>query len=312
MFEKFMKNNLNLLIFKGLNPAKSGIYKINFLYFSAFIFFLLSFSGITLSSWIIVKNWYHSQRFSGLYQQNQTLKNDLSTFSTNIQNIRQKIVSNDLQSQRYRLAFGLELIPDEVKKVGIGGVFEEATASNFIKDEILKEVILETHDGLSELIRMTELLNYNYNLIMDGIQEKVNYFSHTPSILPAEGSVTSHYGLRYHPIKQIQHFHLGIDIANKKWTPIYASADGIVVKAASTKPSGRFICINHGFGIKSYYLHLINIAVSTGQMVKRGQIIGYMGNTGAATGTHLHYEIRKIGKSIDPMQYIILAQNIYD
>ena len=123
----------------------------------------------------------------------------------------------------------------------------------------------------------------------------------TPVIWPARGDVSSPYGMRWNG----SDFHPGIDIANDMGTPIVATADGVVTTAGWNDGGyGNMVDIDHGNGIMTRYGHAMQVAVSAGQHVRRGQVIAYMGSTGYSTGPHLHYEVRVNGKAVNPAGYL--------
>lgn len=115
--------------------------------------------------------------------------------------------------------------------------------------------------------------------------------------------ISSHFGMRYHPILKKRIFHSGLDLTAKTGTPIYASANGVVVKSTYSKSHGNYVTIKHGKKYKTLYGHMSKRAVKINQKVKQGDLIGYVGSTGRSTGPHLHYEILKNNKQIDPYSY---------
>ena len=121
---------------------------------------------------------------------------------------------------------------------------------------------------------------------------------------------TSGFGYRHDPFTGKSHLHKGTDFASGYGTPIYATADGVVVKAGWGTGYGRVVEIRHAFGLQTRYAHMSKIRVKAGQRVSRGDRIGDMGSSGRSTGTHLHYEIRVNGKAINPMIYIKAAQDV--
>ena len=131
-----------------------------------------------------------------------------------------------------------------------------------------------------------------------------------PSISPIKvgeyDRITSVYGMRMHPIYKVEKFHSGIDFAAKVGTEIIATADGIVTKVEFKKGSyGKMVIINHGGNYETWYTQMNDYAVTEGKVVKRGEVIGYVGSSGLSTGSHLHYEVRKDGKPVNPQDYII-------
>ncbi len=125
----------------------------------------------------------------------------------------------------------------------------------------------------------------------------------TPSIWPTRGRVTSEFGPRLSPFSRRREFHYGIDIAGPRGTPIYATADGNVVLATYRRGMGNTINISHGYGYRTVYAHLSGFAVTEGQSVEKGDLIGYMGSTGFSTGPHLHYEVHVNGIAVDPRSF---------
>ena len=126
-----------------------------------------------------------------------------------------------------------------------------------------------------------------------------------PSRAPLETYRTSsNYGSREHPVLGGIRQHKGIDMAAPSGTPIYATADGIVEKAEWFSSYGNFIAIEHGADLETRFGHLSRIAVSAGQRVHKGDLIGYVGSTGRSTGPHLHYEVRVDGQAVDPSPYM--------
>lgn len=126
-----------------------------------------------------------------------------------------------------------------------------------------------------------------------------------PKRWPASGTLTSGYGWRRNPVSRRGYrFHSGLDVANKRGTPIVAAADGVVVKAEYNSGYGRQVTIDHGYGITTTYSHCHRLLVREGARVQGGQRIGTIGSTGRSTGPHLHYEVHLDGNAVDPMDYV--------
>jgi murein DD-endopeptidase MepM/ murein hydrolase activator NlpD len=126
----------------------------------------------------------------------------------------------------------------------------------------------------------------------------------TPSIWPAHGWLTGSYGGRSDPFTGEPGFHQGIDISADKGQPVFATADGVIESASFSGDYGNLVVLRHAFGLTTRYGHLSAFATSTGKQVKRGDVIGYVGATGRATGAHLHYEIIANGRLINPLQLL--------
>lgn len=128
------------------------------------------------------------------------------------------------------------------------------------------------------------------------------------SPLPAGAFVTDAYGWRIHPIKKVESFHTGVDLAANQGTAIYATAAGVVAAASYSDAYGYYVSLSHGNGYGSFYGHMTNYIVAAGDSVSQGQVIGYVGSTGIySTGPHLHFEISVNGNTVNPMEYITLS-----
>ena len=137
------------------------------------------------------------------------------------------------------------------------------------------------------------------------IEERSRWIAATPAIAPARGILTSGYGLRRDPLTGVRAFHQGVDIAAAPGQAVRAAADGLVVRAGNLGGLGRAVVIAHGFGTTTRYGHLARLTVAPGQELRRGDVIGYVGNTGRSTGYHLHYEVHVDGRPVDPASYLL-------
>ena len=140
--------------------------------------------------------------------------------------------------------------------------------------------------------------------IKDYMSQQRDLYVSTPKGWPAAGRITSSFGNREHPRSGEPQFHTGIDIASDPGRPVRATADGIVSFADWSGGSGNLVALEHGFGFSTYYAHNKMLNVKIGQKVKRGDIIGYIGSTGNSTGPHVHYEVWREGKPMNPSHYL--------
>jgi murein DD-endopeptidase MepM/ murein hydrolase activator NlpD len=130
-----------------------------------------------------------------------------------------------------------------------------------------------------------------------------------PSRMPLEGAaLTSGFGMRTHPVLGGRRQHAGIDLAAPTGTPVYATADGVVSRADWYSSYGLYIAIEHGASMQTRFAHLSRLAVATGDSVKKGDLIGYVGSTGRSTGPHLHYEVRIDGLAVNPIPYMVESE----
>lgn len=179
--------------------------------------------------------------------------------------------------------------------------------SKFLKEisESPQDVSLVDYKAHFDLIkRYIEEITKSCDEIFEYIKYQKSLYRATPLIWPTKGNVVSPFGKRIHPIYLVEHFHTGIDIANQKGTPVVATADGIVKFAGWQEGYGKAVVIEHNYGYMTIYGHLSSIRVKVGQNVSRGEIIGLMGDTGTATGPHLHYEVWKDNKICNPVKFL--------
>ncbi len=163
----------------------------------------------------------------------------------------------------------------------------------------------EVQSGLNQLALETTLQEQSLKELNHLLLEKSIRDAHLPSIWPSRGLVTSSFGRRTNPITRRRQFHTGLDIASRRGTPVYATGEGVVVFAGRSGGLGKLVMISHGNGLKTRYGHLAESYVTPGQKVTRGTKIGAVGSSGRATGPHLHYEVMKNGRSVNPRKYIV-------
>ena len=140
------------------------------------------------------------------------------------------------------------------------------------------------------------------------ISNQRSLYHATPNMWPTEGSITSLFGYRFDPLRggsgETGEFHAGVDIANNPDTLIYATADGTARHTGWSQGYGQMVLIDHGYGVTTLYGHTSKALVKVGDHIARGQVIAYMGTTGRSTGAHLHYEVWRHGKPVDPMRFL--------
>jgi len=176
------------------------------------------------------------------------------------------------------------------------------------KDNDSIKIIQNTGDKLSKIETLLEYNNNRFQNIIRKLTNNNNKLQHTPAIIPISNKsfeyISSGFGYRFHPIYKIKKFHYGMDFVAKIGTPIYATADGVVeLTEHDFNGYGNHVKINHGYGYMTIYGHMDNISVKKNQEVKRGQLIGTVGNTGLSTGPHLHYEINVNNNPVNPINY---------
>lgn len=187
----------------------------------------------------------------------------------------------------------------------MGGEEGNSFAKNYLPIHRQELLARKMHNFLHQLNTDVKLEEMRQQQLMQAINNSQDMLATTPSIWPTEGWVTSAFGRRISPFTGQPEMHPGIDISGKIGTPIKAPAKGVVSFTGVDGGYGNTIVIKHGAGLDTRYAHLDKIAVKDGDTVNRGEIIGYLGNSGRSTGPHLHYEVRLNGVSVNPMRYIL-------
>ena len=167
---------------------------------------------------------------------------------------------------------------------------------------------LDTSDNgsidMDTLKKQIQLTMESVGEIKDYLSQQRDLYISTPKGWPVVGRISSPYGYREHPQTGQEAFHSGMDIAAEPGLPVKATADGIVSFAGWSGGSGNLVALEHGFGYSTFYAHNKQVVVRVGQKIKRGDILSYVGSTGNSTGPHLHYEVWREGKSLNPGQFI--------
>ena len=192
-------------------------------------------------------------------------------------------------------------LPAVVKARAAGGGNVPASPA---MNEIATAVLTSPEDTFGVLRDLLHGLESRLRYVRRDVERREALASSTPSIWPAHGWLTGTFGGRSDPFSGEPAFHQGLDISTEKGQPVFATADGSVESATYTGDYGNLVVLRHGFGLVTRYGHMSGFAVKPGQAVNRGDVIGYVGSTGRATGTHVHYEILANGKLINPLQLL--------
>jgi len=272
--------------------------------------FILSLLGMFLSGFLLLVIYLNIPYIET--PKEKALKRELSNMELQFELLNKKMIQaqtvlSEIETRDnsiYRVYFEANPISDEQRKAGFGGVnrynnLEGYDNSNLIistskKLDVLTKQIVVQSKSLDEIARLAE--------------EKEQLLKAIPTIKPVKNEdltrMASGYGYRSDPFTKARKFHRGMDFTAPRGTPVYATGNG-VVKRADRRSSGygRHIRIDHGFGYISLYAHLYKYVVRRGQKVKRGDLIGFVGSTGRSQAPHLHYEIIKDGKHVNPLNF---------
>jgi murein DD-endopeptidase MepM/ murein hydrolase activator NlpD len=191
-------------------------------------------------------------------------------------------------------------LPAIVRSRATGG----SSVASAAVSEIAAAAFATPEDTFGVLRNLLQGLESRLRYVRKDVERREALASATPSIWPAHGWLTGTFGGRSDPFTGETGYHQGLDISLEKGSPVYATADGTVEAAAYSGDYGNLIILRHGFGLTTRYGHLSGFNVKAGQTIKRGEVIGFVGATGRATGPHLHYEILANGKLINPLQLL--------
>ncbi|SNS27189.1 Murein DD-endopeptidase MepM and murein hydrolase activator NlpD, contain LysM domain [Belliella buryatensis] len=257
---------------------------------------------------LIVFNYYFdSPKELILKKENKELKYYYQLMESEVNQMSQMLV--DLQQRDdnlYRVIFETEPIPSDIRRAGVGGTdrYKE------IKEKGLnpEKLIIDLRSKVDDLKRQLYVQNISYDEVSEMALNKDEYWASIPAIQPIINEeltrLASGFGNRLHPILKVRKLHTGVDFSAPKGTPIYATGDGVVIDVKTVFGGyGKYIEIDHGFGFVTRYAHMNEFTVRKGQKVKRGDQIGTVGNTGSSTAPHVHYEILKDGRYVNPVHY---------
>jgi septal ring factor EnvC (AmiA/AmiB activator) len=240
-----------------------------------------------------------------LRQETQNQRSQIQFFSARIEDLEKQLSKLKEFDRKIRIIANLERGQETIPSMGMGGPSPSDIRDKLKKEkddaglvhqmrsdvERLQSEAMSREDSLSELEKL--------------LQVKREMLTHTPSIWPVQGWVTSGFGFRTNPFTGLTQMHEGLDISNRVGTPIIAPANGIISDVGNDNAVGKVVVIFHGFGMTSRYGHLNKVFVKVGQRVKRGDKIAEVGMTGKTTGPHLHYEVKINGVPINPARYIL-------
>ncbi|WP_338647471.1 M23 family metallopeptidase [Flavobacterium sp. KS-LB2] len=204
----------------------------------------------------------------------------------------------------YRVYFNKSAIPDSIRKAGFQGKNRYQLLAGYNNSQL----VINTTKRIDVLSKELAIQSKSLDVILKLAEAKSDFLSAIPAIQPVQNEklkqMASGFGYRTDPFTKARKMHEGMDFTAKTGTPIYATGDGVVAKADNTASGyGNHIVIRHGFGYETLYAHLSKYNTRAGQRVKRGDIIGYVGSTGRSEAPHLHYEVHKDKKVVNPLNF---------
>ena len=271
----------------------------------AFSFFTATLA-ITVVYYLIYSQFFHTPKERILSREISQMTENYTNLTNTLQQIEDVLA--DIQqrdSNIYRTIFESEPVPQTVLWAGFGGVNRYEVLENYSNSELMIENTRRSEILLKQLQIQSKMMDE----MLEKAHEKSDQLKTRPAIQPIQNKDLSHtaagFGYRMHPIYRTKRFHEGIDFTAPVGTSVRATGDGEVVETQSIGVQGVKVVIDHGYGYKTVYAFLDKLIVKKGQKVIRGETIGNVGGTGTgmSTAPHLHYEVHKNGKPVNPINY---------
>lgn len=234
----------------------------------------------------------------------ELLKENFGILSNKMNTVQQQMAELEKRDNEvYRSIFEANPLPDSARAKLTENKKEIEKVSGMSDDQL-------SNDIAARLNNISARINYqlkSYTDIETLIKNQGSKLNSIPAIQPVSNKeltrIASGFGMRIHPIYGIAKMHNGLDFTAPQGTPIYATGDGKVTTAGMSTGTGNHVIINHGYGYETVYMHMVRIKSRDGQRVKRGEVIGWVGSTGASTGPHCHYEVHINGRPVDPVYF---------
>ncbi len=273
-------------------------------FWKGFYYFLASLV-MSVLYYIVFSLFFDTPQERGLRRENQELILQFELLNKKFDHI--SVVLADIQQRDdniYRTIFEAEPIATSIRNAGIGGVERYSE----LEDLSNSKIVIETTKRLDKLSKQVYIQSKSFDEIIGLAKRKEEMIANIPAIQPISNKdltrVASPFGVRIHPFYKVLKMHTGMDFTAPTGTEVYATGNGVVADVVfSARGYGNTIIIDHGFGYKTLYAHLSKSLVHPGTKVKRGDVIGLVGNTGMSMAPHLHYEVRKNDEPINPINF---------
>ena len=240
-----------------------------------------------------------------LKAQNDRLSDKYSELNSQVDSLMLRMAELEKRDNTvYRSIFEAQPIPDSARATALEQQQEIARVERMPQAALINSIA----GTLASLRSRIEAQTKSYNELAGLMRNKEKLLAATPAIQPVANKdlnrIASGFGYRIDPIYKTVKLHAGLDFSAPQGTPIYATADGTVTTAGNLSNGyGNHVVINHGYGYQTLYGHMVRVKARSGQQVKRGDLIGYVGSTGKSTGPHCHYEVHKNGRKLDPVYF---------
>jgi murein DD-endopeptidase MepM/ murein hydrolase activator NlpD len=236
-----------------------------------------------------------------LQRENETLKTKWSVLLKQAHETSQQLANlEQADDHNYRVILDMEPLPSDIREAGVGG-----RARDF--DQIPYQLIRTGYELNEKIVNRLEIERQSLDLLAKELSLKEKMWASRPAIQPIDNKQLTRlhtiFGMRMHPLLGYVRPHNGLDFSAPRGTPVYATGDGTVQMAYYSDSYGHVVYLDHDYHFETRYAHLTNYIVKEGEAIKRGQIIGYVGNTGTSAGPHLHYEVLYKGTPVNPINF---------
>ncbi|MGV8059672.1 MAG: peptidoglycan DD-metalloendopeptidase family protein [Smithellaceae bacterium] len=239
-----------------------------------------------------------------LRAQNNEQSQQINDFASKIDEFANRMEELKQFDKKLRILANYQTGRDKKIPLGIGGSNSENARIKELLNGDREKLIVEMRKGVVKLNDDASVREKSFTELMSFLREQKSLFASTPLIWPVKGWVTSEFGTRESPFSSGAELHKGLDIATKRGKEVIATADGLVVESCYQTDDGNIVKIDHSHGFVTAYAHLSKIAVKQGTRVKRGDLVGYVGDTGRSTGSHLHYAVYINKVPVNPRRYL--------
>ncbi len=284
--------------------------------FFRFLLIMLAVLGIAFLFAVLLFTFLKSPKEKAQARELEYMKLQYEILNDRLDNMEALMTDMEQRDNNvYRVMFEADPIPSQVRRSGFTDADRYADMYGYMNSGLVVSAARKLDVISSQLYHQS----VSYDSLFALARNKSDMLAHIPGIFPLKQSdlkyISSYFGYRPDPIYKIEKFHSGIDFSSTLNAEAYATGDGVVFDVESNEWGyGNMVIIDHGYGYKTRYAHLNKPAVHKGQKVKRGQVVGYIGATGKATGVHLHYEVLKNDEQIDPINFLYqdLTPDEYD
>lgn len=259
------------------------------------LIFMVQYFGMVRDRW----------ELKSLRKETQTQKIQIQAFASDVTDLKRQMARLKDLDTKLRVITDIGPPSQSNQLMGIGGPEERGTDAVYKDGKVQDEDIRKMSEDINRLRSDASTQEVSFEELTEAMKDRRSLWASTPSIRPARGWLTSGFGDRVSPFTGNVTMHNGIDVAARRDTPVAATASGVVSYEGFDSGLGKVVKINHGYGMQTLFGHMSKIDVRIGQKVKRGDVIGLVGNTGLSTGPHVHYEVYVNSVPVNPLRYIL-------